>query len=86
MDFKSGVGFDNTTRVKELAEEGIPEIPVGKENYAFSVGQTVLHSGLGRYKRGTVCIISERWQQHGYCYYRDIHGLVNRQIDLMALV
>lgn len=85
MNF-DGVGFDNTQSVTKLAEKGVPEIPVGKENYAFSVGQTVLHSGLGRYKRGTVCIIAERWQQHGYCYYRDYKGLVNRQIDLMAQV
>ena len=86
MDFKSGLGFDNTARVKELAEVGVPEIPVGKENFAFSVGQTVLHSGLGRYKRETECNIVERWQEHGYCYYRDDQGLVNRQIDLMAQV
>lgn len=86
MDFKSGVRFDNTTRVKELAEEGIPEIPVGKENYAFRVGQTVLHSGLGRYERGTECEIVFRWGEHGYCFYGDDKGLVHRQIDLMAQV
>lgn len=85
MNF-DGVGFENTANIKELAEKGIPEIPVGKENYAFTVGQTVLHSGLAHYKRGTVCIIVERWKQHGYCYYRDIRDLVHRQKDLMAQV
>ena len=84
MDFNNGTGFDNTQRIKELADQGVPEIPVGNESYAFAEGQTVQHSGEGRYKRGTKCKIVERWEQHGYCYYRDDKGLVNRQKDLMA--
>jgi hypothetical protein len=74
--------FDNTASVKKLAQKGIPPIPKGNESFRFNVGQTVISSGEGMFKKGTPFTIADRYMQHGYAYYRDTKANVHRDKDI----
>jgi len=79
----TGIFFDNTLRIKQLAEQvGIPEIPKGKEQFLYNVGETVESSGIGPLKEGVKVKIVERYMQHGYAYYVAENGQTHRTKDL----
>lgn len=79
----SGIGFDNTLRIKQLAETvGIPEIPRGNQFFKYEVGQTVESTGVGPIREGIKIKIVERYMQHGYAYYRAENNQVHRDKDI----
>jgi hypothetical protein len=83
---KIGFSFDNTLRIKQLAETvGIPEIPKGNQFFKYEVGQTVESTGVGPIREGIKIRIVERYMQHGYAYYRGENNQVHRDKDIRPM-
>lgn len=77
--------FDNTLKIKQMAEAGlleVPEIPVGKESFKFNIGDTATTTEFAVYKPGIQIKITDRYIQHGYAYYVDTKGKAHRNKDL----
>jgi hypothetical protein len=62
--------FDNTGKIKALAEKGTPPIPLGGETTLYEKGDRVLTSNLSPFKENTEFVIVSSYTQMGYVYYR----------------
>lgn len=77
------LGAISERNIVKLQSEKIPNIPKGKENYIFNVGQDVRTGPTSTRKPGLRGKVKERYKQHGYCYYVLSDGLgTQRQRDL----
>jgi len=72
--------------VVKFQSEKIPGILKGKEKFLYKVGEIVVTGTTSTRKPGLRGKVTERYKQHGYCYYVLTDGLgVQRQKDLTKL-
>lgn len=57
--------------------------PRGNQRFQFEVGQTVYSTGVGPLKGGIAIVVTDRYEDHGYCYYEGYAG-AHREKDLTA--
>jgi len=81
-----GISFDNTNRVKIIAEimdirGKWDKIPSGKEKQAFNTGDKIESLDSDVFKAGTISVIKECENNNGYFRYL-AGGVWHRQKDI----
>ncbi len=59
------------------------EVPTGKQNFIFEVGQEVIATGEGQIKAGTKLEVKDREKTNGFCRYY-AGGVWHLQQDLIV--
>lgn len=80
-----GFHFDNTEKVKKLAQETSLDTPEGNETYQHNAGDTVQATNTSPYKEGTTFTIKDRYMENGFAYYRDTNNRIHRNKDIKEL-
>jgi len=63
--------WDNTANIKKLAATVDLSTPAGKERFQYEIGDTVISSNLGMYRAGCEFVITDRYMENGFAYYKE---------------
>jgi hypothetical protein len=78
LDVIAGKQFADMQRNRPYYDALINNTPSGKETQFYNVGDTVISTGTGTYKKGFQMIIIEAYEENGYFKYVCGHGKKNK--------